>query len=187
MTRMPLARRGPAARAYALGLAIAGVLLAGCGPHAETAKGGNTKTTGGCSLIVEELSKATSLSWELKEKRDDHPLETLESVKASVCLYTAADAPQAGSDPLVLRTDTVGGKDVAAVRQDFTESCTGYDGKIRKSAAADGAVVCDRGGAVVEGLVESVDRLVSVYFVNADKSTATKLTKKFDAILTAVG
>ena len=31
------------------------------------------------------------------------------------------------------------------------------------------------------------DRLVSVYFVNADKSTATKLTKKFDAILTAAG
>jgi hypothetical protein len=187
MTRMSLAKRGPAARAYALGLAIAGVLLAGCGPHAETATGGNTKTTGGCSLTAEELSKATSLSWELKEKRDDHPLETLESVKASVCLYTAADAPQAGSDPLVLRTDTVGGKDVAAVRQDFTDSCTGYDGKVRKSAAVDGAVVCDRGGAVGEGLVESVDRLVSVYFVNADKSTATKLTKKFDAILAAVG
>ncbi|MEU7741625.1 hypothetical protein [Nonomuraea sp. NPDC049158] len=178
--------RPTAARAYMLGLAIAAVLLAACKPQAETAKGGNPKPTGGCSLTVEELSKATSLSWELKEKRDDHPLETLESVKASVCLYTAADAPQAGSDPLVLRTDTVGGKDVAAVRQEFTESCTGYDGKVRESAAAAGAVVCDRDGAVVEGLVESVDRLVNVYFVNADETTATKLTKKFDAILTAV-
>jgi hypothetical protein len=184
---MPLAKSRPAAGAYVLGLAIAGVLLAGCRPHAEKAEGGDTKTTGGCSLTAEELSKATSLTWELKEKRDDHPLETLETVKASVCLYTTADAPQAGSDPLVLRTDTVGGKDVAAVRQDFTDSCTGYDGKVRKSAAVDGAVVCDRGGAVVEGLVGGADRLVSVYFVNADKSTATKLTKKFDAILSAVG
>ncbi|MEU8145342.1 hypothetical protein [Nonomuraea sp. NPDC048901] len=179
--------RPTAARAYVLGLAIAAVLLAGCRPQAETARSGGTKPASGCSLTVEELSKATGLSWELKEKRDDHPLETLESVKASVCLYTAADAPQAGSDPLVLRTDTVGGKDVAAVRQEFTESCTGYDGKVRESSAADGAIVCDRDGAVAEGLVESVDRLVNVYFVNADKTTAIKLTKKFDAILKAVG
>lgn len=172
------------------------MLLAGCGSPAEPVAsgqaqsqettGGQAKQAGDCPLTTEELSKATSLSWESKGKKVDYPLETLESVKATACLYTAADAPQEASDPLVLRTDIVTGAGVAALRKDFADSCTGYKGMVRDSAAADGAVVCDRDGATVEGLVGDADRVVSVYYVNADKATAAKLTKTFDTVLTAV-
>jgi hypothetical protein len=178
---------------------IAGALLAGCGSTGSsgdagvsggtsggTSGGGDgaaAKPAGGCPVTAESLTKTTSLTWELREKQENHPLETAESIKATVCLFTSADAPQEGSDPLALRTDVVGGADVATVRQAFTDTCSGFGGKVRDSGKG---VVCERNKVVVEGLVEGDGRLVNVYLVNADTSTATKLTPVFDEILASV-
>ncbi|GAA4559048.1 hypothetical protein [Planotetraspora kaengkrachanensis] len=176
---------------------VAGAFLAGCGSTGDTSgdgggsgggatKGAATaaaKPSGGCPLTAESLSKTTSLTWELRETEENHPLETAESIKATVCLFTAADAPQQGSDPLALRADVVTGGDVATVRQAFTDSCSGFGGKERESGKG---VVCERNKVVVEGLVEGGGRLVNVYLVNADTPTATKLTPVFDQILASV-
>ncbi|MFE3451810.1 hypothetical protein ACFXJ8_23090 [Nonomuraea sp. NPDC059194] len=172
-------------RIHVLALAFVGALVTGCGAVPEPAAGSqaSAQEAGGCPLAVADLSQATSLAWELKEKRDDHLLETLESVKATVCLYTAKDSPQEGGDPLALRADVVKGKDAATVAKDFRDTCADTGGKIRGETTA----TCERAGAVVEGLVADADRTVNVYLVNADKSTATKLTPAFDAILSAVG
>ncbi|MER6177045.1 hypothetical protein [Streptosporangium sp. NPDC001681] len=175
--------------ARALVLVASGVFLAGCG--SQTASGespdGQAQPSGGCPLTPEALSKATSLSWELQERKDDHPLETAESIKVTACLYAAADAPQDGSDPLVLRADVATGADAATIRKDFIDTCTEYGGKVGDSAAADGAIVCDRNGSTVEGLVGGADRVVNVYLVNAEAATAGRLTPAFDRILAAVG
>jgi hypothetical protein len=169
-------------------IAGSGSFLVGCSspPSSGQALNGQAQPANSCPLTPEDLAKVTSLSWELRERKDDHPLETAESIKATVCLYTAADALQDGSDPLSLRADVVTGPDAATVRTDFTATCSGNGGKVRDSASAEGAVMCDRDGSVVEGAVGSGDRLVSVYLVNADKPTATKLTPAFDHILAAV-
>ncbi|MBF8194521.1 hypothetical protein ITP53_54480 [Nonomuraea sp. K274] len=169
-------------------VAIAGLCLVGCGSQTASneAGGGQDRSSDDCPLTAEALTKATALNWELREKKEDHPLETAESIKATVCLYTAADAPQRGSDPLVMRADVVTGADAAAVRKDFSDTCTEYGGKVRSSASPEGAVVCDRDGSVVEGVIGSDDRVVSVYLGNADKATAAKLTPAFDQILAAV-
>jgi hypothetical protein len=177
---------------------VAGAFLTACGgtdaPGASAGPAASSGAAGGqgakrpadgCPITVDMLGKATSLDWKLQEKRDDHQLETLESVKATVCLWTAADAPQAGGDPLVLRADIVTGGDAATVRKEFSDNCTEYGGKLGDSSG-EGGTVCDRDGAVVEGLVGSDDRLVNVYLVNADKPTATKLSPAFGEILGAV-
>ncbi|MFD8527292.1 hypothetical protein ACFV0L_07750 [Streptosporangium canum] len=187
-------------RTHILAIAVAGALLTGCGSQAGPAAGeggadggaqaketgARAKDTGGCPLTVAGLSEATSLTWELREKREDHPLETMESVRATACLYTAADAPQDGSDPLALRVDVVTGDGIAKVREEFEGNCGEFGGKLLDSAAGDGSVVCKRNGTIVEGLVGGTDRLVNVYLVNAGRATAAKLTPAFDKILAAV-
>ena len=133
----------------------------------------------GCPIAAAELSRATSLTWRLQEKRENHRLETAESIKATVCLYATADAPQDG-DPLVLRTDVVTGADAAIVKENFTRTCATEGGAL---SAAGG---CERAGAMVEGLVATAGRAVELYLVNADKTTAIKLTPSFPAILAVV-
>jgi hypothetical protein len=93
-------------------LALAVALLAGCGPPPDrTADGRPQPAPDGCPLTPQALAEATSLRWELTERRDEHPLETAEPIKAMVCLYTAADAPQEGSDPLTTRVDRRPGRE----------------------------------------------------------------------------
>lgn len=181
--------RKSASTLLAVIIAGSGSFLVGCGsqPSSGQAENGQARSAEGCPLTPEDLAKATSLSWELRERKDDHPLETAESITATVCLYTAADAPQDSSDPLALRADVVTGADAATVRKDFTETCAEHGGEARESASATDSAVCDRNGSIVEGLVGSDDRLVSVYLVNADKTTAAKLTPAFDEILAAIG
>jgi hypothetical protein len=143
--------------------------------------------TDGCPLAVADLATATALSWELRQTEADRPLETVESVKADVCVFTSADRPQQGGDPLVLRVDTVAGADAATLRAKFEESCTGYRGAVEKSAAADGAEVCRRDGSVVEGNIACDDQAIDIYLVNADTDTAKSLTPSFEQILAAAG
>lgn len=172
----------------ALGLMLAAACVAGCGQQTTSGPdpdGRQTTSASGCPLSVEDLSKATALTWQLRERKDNHPLENAESIKATVCLYTTADAPQDASDPLVLRADVVTGKDAATIRKDFTDTCTEFGGQVSPSASAPDAVVCTRDGSVVEGIVGDDARVVNVYFVNADKTTATKLTPGFDKVLAA--
>ncbi|WP_049559060.1 hypothetical protein [Nonomuraea sp. SBT364] len=153
-------------------------LVAGCGsPGIEAAA-----APAGCPLTPQALGEATSLRWDL-DRRDDHPLETMESIKATVCLYTAADAPQQGSDPLTMRLDLVEGADAATVRKGFTDTCTENGGTVRDTS---GAQVCDRDGSVGEGLTGGGDRAIIAYWVNADTSTATEFTPAFGRILAAV-
>lgn len=140
----------------------------------------------GCPLTAEALSDATSLSWELQDTREDYPLETVDGVTATVCLFTAPDSPQAGGDPLVLRVDVVTGADAATVRTGFEESCTGNSGTVSDSPAAAGAKVCERDGAVVEGDIATGERTVEVYLVNADTATAETLTPTFEKVLAAI-
>ncbi|MEU6782975.1 hypothetical protein ABZ912_27585 [Nonomuraea angiospora] len=71
-------------------LALAVALLAGCGPSPDrtagaTAGGRPQPVPDGCPLTPQALAEATSLRWELAERRDEHPLETAESIKAKVC------------------------------------------------------------------------------------------------------
>jgi hypothetical protein len=155
-------------------------------PDTATVAAGSP-TDDGCPLAAADLSSATSLAWELRQTLTDHPLETLESVKATVCVFTAADSPQIGGDPLVLRVDTVTGADAAALRTNFQQNCTGNRGAVEESSAADGAAVCRRDGAVVQGNIAGDGRTVDVYLVNARTDTATSLTPSFDKVLAAVG
>jgi hypothetical protein len=148
--------------------------------------GGGSSQAGGCPLDAADLSTATSLTWELRDTKVDYPLETAESLKATVCVFTAADAPQFGGDPLVLRVDTISGADAAALRTNFERTCTSNDGKLEPSTATDGAEVCRRDSSVVEGNIAGSGRTVDVYVVNADNATAKKLTPSFDDVLAAV-
>jgi hypothetical protein len=111
------------------------------------------------------------------------PLETNPSIRATVCVFTAAAAQQSGGDPLVFRTDLVTGRDAAAVRREFTDTCGAVGGVTR---SAGGGSVCDRNGVVVEGFKGDDDRVVAAAFVNADNSTAARLTPTFTKILEAV-
>ena len=137
----------------------------------------------GCPLDVADLSAATSLTWELQQTLTDRPLETLPSVTATVCLFTSADSPQFGGDPLVLRVDAVDGADAGTLRNNFEQSCTGNGGAVEDSA---GVARCRRDGSVVEGNVATDGRSIDVYLVNADAATATALTPGFDEILGSV-
>jgi hypothetical protein len=140
----------------------------------------------GCPLSADDLSSATSLSWDNSDTRTDHPLETQDAVTGTTCLFTAPDHPQSGGDPLVLRVDVVTGADAETVHSAFERTCTQNGGRVTDSVAAVGARVCQRDGTVVEGTVSGSGRTVDVYFVNADTTTATRLTQSFDEILGAV-
>ncbi len=140
-------------------------------------------TASGCPISVDALSTATSLRWELGQRQENRPLETSESIRATVCVFTAAGSPQLGGDPLVFRTDVVTGRDAATVRRDFGTTC-GSVGGVTKPAA--GGSVCDANGVVVEGMKGDGDRVVLAGFVNADNSTAARLTPAFTKVLDAV-
>lgn len=139
----------------------------------------------GCPLGVSDLSTATGLKFELSDVRKDHELETQPDVKALVCLYTSPSTPQEAGDPLVLRVDTVTGANAAAVRANFERSCTDNSGTLGDSTVTN-AKTCTRGGNTVEGDITAGDRTVDVYFVNADTTTATTLTRAFDKVLASV-
>ncbi|MGW5685401.1 hypothetical protein [Nonomuraea sp. NPDC003754] len=176
------------AKSFVAVVALSAALLAACGSPSTEAVGEAAAdrpqpAADGCPLTPEALTEATSLRWELKERRDAYPLETAESIKATVCLFTSADAPQEGSDPLTMRVDLVEGADSATVRKSFTDTCTENGGSVRDSS---GALICDRNGSVVEGLAGAGDRAINVYWVNADTSTAAKFTPVFGRILAAV-
>jgi hypothetical protein len=151
---------------------------------AQTGTGTSAAPNGTCPS-AEKLTSATGLTFALQDTRKDYPLETLESVKALVCLYTSADSTQSGGDPLVLRVDTVTGADAATVRAKFERSCTDNGGTLGASAVAN-AKVCTRNGTTIEGNLTAGDRTVDVYLVNADTTTATTLTPSFDKVLAAV-
>lgn len=144
---------------------------------------GGSATSGGCPVSADALSTATSLRWELRERRENHPLETNESIRATACVFTAATAQQSGGDPLVFRTDVVTGRDSATVRREFNETCGTVGGVTRPSG---GGSVCDRNGVIVEGIRGEGDRVVAAAFVNADTSTAARLTPAFTRILDAI-
>lgn len=167
----------------------AGVVTVACGSGSggdQASPGGTTEAAAGdggsgeaCPLTAEELSSVTSLAWQLSETREDHPLETLESVKVTACLFTAPEARQEAGDPLVARVDVVAPADADAVRADFTSSCTGFRGVEQQ---AGGGTVCERDGVVVEGMTGD---LVVVSILTADTATAQTLTPLFPDILAA--
>lgn len=159
-------------------------LLAGCasGTTNQANPGQPAGSTGGdCPLTEAELSSATSLAWKLRETKKDHQLETMDSVKVTACIYTAAEAVQSFGDPLVLRVDVVDPKDADAVQKDFSANCTEFGGTER---AGGGGKVCDRAGTVVDG---TIGNLVLVEIVGADKETAVQLTPAFEKILAGAG
>jgi hypothetical protein len=147
------------------------------GPPAATGEAGGD----GCPLTEAELSSATSLAFTLQETRKDHPLETLEEVTVTACLFTSDEAPQEAGDPLVVRVDVVDPADADAVLADISSSCTDFGGAERD---AGGGTVCERDGTVVDG---HTGDLVVVSVVNADTATATRLTPVFGEILAAAG
>ncbi|WP_346273312.1 hypothetical protein [Pseudonocardia sp.] len=177
-----------------------GLAAAGCGSSGPTAAGTPTAAapataatttaagsdTGGCPLSAEDLSAATGMTFELATTEPDRALETLETVKALVCVFTAADEPQAGGDRLGLRADTVTGADAEAVTAEFERSCTSNGGTLNDVTADDDAQTCTSRGSTIEGNIDSGDRTVNVYFVNADDATAAALTPNFDKVLDAV-
>jgi hypothetical protein len=163
-------------------VALIGV-VAGCGPGTNQAGSGQPAGSAGgdCPLTEAELSSATSLAWKRRETKKDHQLETLDSVKVTACVFTAAEAVQSGGDPLVLRVDVVDPKDASAVRKDFSANCTDFGGTER---AGGGGTMCDRSGTVVDG---TVGNLVVVEIVGADKETAVQLTPAFEKVLASAG
>jgi hypothetical protein len=171
-------------------MAVLCVAAAACGASTPPQSGQSTSNatpsapSGSCPS-AEKLSSATGLTFALSDTLKDHPLETLESVKALVCLYTSAESTQSGGDPLVLRVDTVTGADAATVRGKFESSCTDNGGTLGASTVAN-AKICTRNGTTIEGNLGSGDRSVDVYFVNADTTTATTLTPSFEKVLTAI-
>ena len=170
-------------RALAMVL-CAGAAVAACGSGSGKEDAGGPAAGGGdaaegCPLTAEELTSATSLTWQLEETREDHPLETMESVKVTACLFTAPEEQQQGGDPLVARVDVVSPADADAVRSGFSSTCTEFGGA---EQPAGGGTVCERGDVVVDGFVGD---LVMVGFVNADTATARTLTPTFEKILTA--
>lgn len=160
-----------------------GVLVAGCGPGENQASPGPPAGSSGgdCPLTEAELSSATSLAWKHRETKKDHQLETLDSVKVTACVFTAAEAVQLGGDPLVLRVDVVDAKDADVVRKNFSADCTDFGGSER---AGGGGTMCDRNGTVVDG---TIGNLVVVEIVNADTKTAGQLTPSFEKILAGAG
>jgi hypothetical protein len=187
-----LKRRPRAVRTAALAAASVLVVLAGCGPNPDTSTKPNASgaTSGqspaspdGCPISAKALSDATSQSWELSERRENHPLETSESTKATICLFTTTTFRDQYGDPLSFRSDVVTGADAATVRRQFADTCLENGGVTRQSA---GGSVCERDAAVLEGIKGDGDRVVNAYFVNAHKAMAPALTSAFPKILAAV-
>lgn len=167
-----------------------GVALVGCGSGGREAGDGDQaapvadtseSAEEGCPLTTDELSETTSMEWELTETRKDHPLETMEQVKVTACLYTAPEVKQTYGDPLVLRVDLVAAPDADAVKTDFTTTCADLGGAERPGG---GGTVCDRDGTVVDG---HIGDLTVVAIVNADDDVATRLSPTFEKILAAAG
>jgi hypothetical protein len=154
-------------------------------PAAATGPAG-PENTGACPLDVDDLGSATGLTWTLGRSIADHPLETVDGVTADVCVFTSADRPQMGGDPLVLRTDVVEGPQAARMRDEFASTCTGNGGTVATAASVDAATVCRSGGQAIEGQVAAGDRTVDVYVVAADQATASELTPSFEKVLAAV-
>jgi len=171
------------------GTTVTSAATTGASPAATssggTSSGGTTSgaASGDCPISVEALATATSLSWRLREHRENHPQEVDESIIADVCVFTADDTVDSFGDPLVFRTDVVTGADAVTVRQRFTGTCTDFGGSVEP---AGGGSVCRRNGIVVEGIKGEGDRVVEASFVNADTSTATTLTPVFERIVAAL-
>jgi hypothetical protein len=155
-------------------------------PPAAATEPAGSEDVAGCPLDVDDLDSATGLTWTLGRSVAGHPLETVDGVTADVCVFTSADRPQLGGDPLVLRTDVVEGPQAARMRDEFASTCTGNGGTVAAAASVDGATVCRSGGQAVEGQVAGGDRTVDVYVVAADEATATELTPSFEKVLAAV-
>lgn len=177
-----------AVRTLALAAVSVLVVLAGCRSETKTptsvaTSGQSPASSDGCPISAEALSAATSQAWELKERRENHPLETTESIKATICLFTTTTFRDQYGDPLSFRSDVVTGADAATVRSQFANSCSENGGATRQSA---GGSVCERDGGVVEGIKGGGDRVVNAYFVNADKSMVPQLTSAFPKILAAI-
>jgi hypothetical protein len=152
-------------------------------PSGPATTAGGATSSGSCPISADALSTATSLRWEQRERRENQPLETKEPIKATVCVFTAASERQSGGDPLVFRTDVVTGRDATTVRSEFAETCRDLSGTTRTSG---GGTVCDGKGVIVEGIKGEGDRVVAAYFVNADTSTAARLTPAFTIIVDAI-
>jgi hypothetical protein len=179
-------------RGVVVGAVCVGLVLTGCGSDdppgaaptnpagaAPPEGSGNGAGAEECPLTEAELASATSLSWQMGTTKRDHPLETMESVKVTACVFTAPDKQGMGGDPLVLRVDVVGARDAGAVRDNFASTCADLGGTQREAGSG---TVCDRNGSVVEGYTGN---LVMVYLVNADRGTAASLSPSFDKLLAA--
>lgn len=158
---------------------------AGPVPAAPAVADGGAPAEASCAIDAGDLSAATGMTWEHRATLTDHPLETMESVLATACIYTADRFDEFG-DPLTLRVDTVEGSDAAAVRDQFAQTCAGAGGTVVPSTAADGAVVCDRDGSVQEGNVTSGDTSVDVYYPSVDRSLQGEITSSFEQVLGTV-
>ncbi len=163
------------------------LLLASCGsdsppttqPPPAPAAGGEG---GDCPLTVDELKSATSATWTQATTKKDHPLELLESVKVTACIYTSDELKQEfGGDPLVVRVDVVSPQDAAQVRDQFRTSCTKNSGTERPAA---GGTICEARGHTIEGVIGNLN---VVMILNADKATAVRLSPSFEKILAAAG
>ena len=152
------------AAAVGVGAAACGLVPGTAAPTVPAAEEVGVPAEPSCAIDPADLSSATSMTWELAATLTDHPLETMESVLATACLYTASDERNEYGDPLTLRVDIVKGADAVAARNRFEESCTGNGGVVEPSAAADGAASCDRDGSVQEGNITSGDTSVDVYY-----------------------
>jgi hypothetical protein len=154
---------------------------AGAGDQATPVADASESAPEGCPLTTVELSETTSMEWELAETRKDHPLETMEQVKVTACMYTAPEVKQTYGDPLVLRVDVVAPADADAVKTGFSTSCADLGGVERPGG---GGTVCDRDGTIVDGYVGD---LTVVAVLNADDDVAARLSPTFEKILASAG
>lgn len=160
--------------------------LAACGedpPTAEPDKPAAGKSGGdGCPLAAADLSRITGLKWTMAERRTDHELEALPSVRATICVYTGPVGSY--GDPMVFRTETVAESDAAAVRERFTGSCTNSGGSVRAASGGGDASVCESDYSTGDGIV--ADGVIRAYFVSVDKKDVAKLKPTFDEIIGVV-
>ncbi len=134
-----------------------------------------------CPISESELSDITGLDWVMEQRLTDHPLETNETVSATVCLFTTGQDEY--GDPYSLRTDVVSDADAPTIWSEFESLCADNSGS--SLAGADGqSRVCDRNGSIIEGVTQ--DGVVSAYVVNADAEFAAQLTPVFDQVLSAM-
>lgn len=176
-----------------VGLAAAGCGMvpgtaspSGPGPAAPAAEDASVAGEVTCAIDAADLSAATGMTWQLSATRSDHQLETMESVLATVCLYTVDDQRDEYGDPLTLRVDIVDGDDAVAVRNWFEESCTGNGGTVTPSGADEGAASCHHGGSVQEGNVTSGGTSVNVAYARVPRSLQGEVTSSFEQVLGTV-